>query len=83
MKAQEYDAPSQVNVASVVPLSRSHTVSVLSEDADTACFPSGVTATSETEEEWPSSVPTALRVALGWHVRRDLATFEDEDGNWS
>jgi GGDEF domain-containing protein len=24
----------------------------------------------------------ALRVALGWHVRRDLSTFEDEDGNW-
>ena len=24
----------------------------------------------------------ALRVSLGWHVRRDLSTFEDEDGNW-
>ncbi|MCU1301406.1 MAG: hypothetical protein JWQ87_1690 [Candidatus Sulfotelmatobacter sp.] len=24
----------------------------------------------------------ALRVQLGWHVRRDLSTFEDEDGNW-
>lgn len=24
----------------------------------------------------------AIRVQLGWHVRRDLSTFEDEDGNW-
>lgn len=25
----------------------------------------------------------AIRIKLGWHVRRDLSTFEDEAGRWS
>lgn len=26
---------------------------------------------------------SALRINLGWHVRRDLSSFEDENGQWS
>lgn len=25
----------------------------------------------------------AIRISLGWHVRRDLSTLEDENGDWS
>ena len=35
---------------------RSHTLSVLSSEAETAGFPSAVTATPLTNEEWPSRV---------------------------
>jgi hypothetical protein len=72
--AQHDAAPSQVKVASASPVSRSHTFSVLSPDADTARLPSGVTATPSTEAEWPSSVrtspvPGGLSVAAREHNR--------------
>ena len=44
------------SVRSSRPLSRSHTFSVLSPEAETARRPSGLTATPLTEAEWPASV---------------------------
>jgi hypothetical protein len=41
----------------------SHTFSVLSPDAETACFPSAITAAPETTSEWPSSVRNARPVS--------------------
>jgi hypothetical protein len=60
--AVESEWPSSVHRAR--PLSRSHTFSVLSRDADTARFPSAVTATPLTESEWPSSVKMAWPTAV-------------------
>src|SRR5271166_4734789 len=40
-----------------MPLSRSHTFSVWSRDAETTRLPSGVTATLKTKSEWPYSAP--------------------------
>ena len=47
-KVQHRAIASQWNVANGKPVSRSHTFSVLSPEAETARFPSAVTATPET-----------------------------------
>src|ERR1035441_7337849 len=62
-KAQHHGLASQWNAASGRQVSRSHTFSVLSADAETARFPSAVTATPKTEAEWPSSVRNAPPVS--------------------
>lgn len=56
MNAQQRAPVSQRNVAIGSPESKSHTLSVLSKDAETARFPSCATATSLTESQWPSNV---------------------------
>ena len=53
---QQRGLASQWKAASGAPLSRSHTISVWSLDAETTRLPSGVTATPATDPEWPSSV---------------------------
>jgi hypothetical protein len=48
--------PSAVKESIAAPVLRSQTRSVLSKEAETARFPSGVTATALTASAWPSSV---------------------------
>ena len=69
--AQQCAALSQVKVARTSPVARSHTFTVLSEDAETARCPSGVTATALTHPcgrrgcvaraRWPAPTPSASR----------------------
>src|SRR5271156_674343 len=54
--AQHRAGPSHVNVVRAIPDSRSHTLSVLSSDAETTRRPSGLIATPRTEPECPSRV---------------------------
>ena len=56
-------AASAVKVARASPVSRSHTFSVLSSEAETARRPSGLTATPLTQSEWPSSVRSSRPVS--------------------
>ena len=61
------------SVRSSAPVSRSHTLSVLSPDAETARRPSGVTATPLTESEWPASVRSSVPRLQIPHLERLVA----------
>jgi hypothetical protein len=61
----EREWPSRVR--SIRPVSAFHTISLRSSDAETARFPSGVTATPWTGLEWPSRV-RKTRLALTSHT---------------
>jgi hypothetical protein len=70
--AQHRVEASQENVAIVAPLSSSHTLSVLSWEAETARRPSGVTATALAWPWWvSSSQPLSSSHYLG-KMRRSL-----------
>jgi hypothetical protein len=51
--AQHHTSASQVKVVRMSPVPTSHTLTVLSHDADIAVRPFGVTATPSTTSEWP------------------------------
>src|SRR2546425_915689 len=60
--AQETSPASAVKVTTS-PVPRSHTLSVWSSEAETACFPSGVIATAKTPPLWPVRVRRSRPVA--------------------
>src|SRR2546429_594592 len=43
------------SICSAAPEPASHSLTVLSPDADASCLPSGEKATAKTQSEWPSS----------------------------
>jgi len=52
---QQRAGASQVKVAITVPVAKSHTLSVWSSEAETACIKSGVTATAFTWPQFPAA----------------------------
>ena len=60
---QQRAGASQVKVAITVPVAKSHTLSVWSSEAETACIPSGVTATAFTWPLWPGRVRSSRPLA--------------------
>ena len=71
--AQQYAAASQVKVVTGTPVSPSHTFSVLSQETDTARRAPALTATPETQSEWPAKVrgPTPRPEAPAWVRARE------------
>ena len=49
---------------SAVPVPASHSLTVLSPEADANCLPSGEKATAMTQPEWPSIVQTTYSLTM-------------------